>query len=329
MLRNNYRPEVLMVYGNTNKHLGLWKDLENDTRVELRSTDRRFLNSRPLFRRIFKWINRHIGTHSCKHLIYDYHDIFRLAKKVQHLVIIDGALNVVNISELEKCKSLNKSIKISLYLLNAMDAKSPIMNGVRPKIAKFNWDNIYTIDTKDAEKYGYKYLGFNYYSAHNIIPITPDKSSDVFFVGGLKGGRTHLIYDLYEHLVSKGITCDFYLMPIDDKNVKRLQGIYYYKTWRPYEEILQHVQQTKCIIEIIQGGQSGATLRYLEAVCMNKKLLTNNSNIVNFPFYNPKWMKIFTSIEEVDTAWIQKEENVEYNYKDEFSPKHLIDYLLK
>lgn len=322
-------PEVLMVYGSTNNHLGLWNDLENDTRVELRDTGKRFLNSRPLFRRIFNQISRHIGTHSCKHLIYDYHDIFHLAKKVHHIVIIDGALNVVNISELKKCRSLNKKVKISLYLLNAMDAKSPIMNGVRPKIDKFNWDNIYTTDPKDAENYGYKYLGFNYYSAHNIGHITPDKTSDVFFVGGLKGGRTKLIYDLYEHLASKGFTCDFYLMPIDNKNVKRLQGIYYYKSWRPYEEILQHVQQTKCIIEIVQGGQSGATLRYVEAVCMNKKLLTNNPNIVNFPFYNPKWMRVFTSIEDVDTGWIQKEEHVEYNYKDEFSPKHFIDYLLK
>ena len=329
MFRNNKQPEVLLIYGDTNKHLGLWNDLDNDTRVELRTTGRRFLNSSPFFRRIFRPINRIIGYRSCKHLIYDYHDIFRIVKKARQLVIIDGALNVVNISELQKCRLLNKRIKISLYLLNAMDAKSPIMNGVRPKIVKFDWDNIYTTDPKDADNYGYKYLGFNYYSAHDIPPLTPPKKSDVFFVGGLKGGRTNMIYRLYEYLVSKGINCDFYLMPLDDKNVKRLQGVYYYNGWRPYEEVLQHVQQTKCIIEIIQGGQSGATLRYVEAVCMNKKLLTNNPNIIHFPFYNPRLMKIFSSVEEVDTAWIQQEEDVNYNYKDEFSPKHFIDYLLK
>ena len=257
----------------------------------------------------------------------DYHDIYKIVKDVDHLLLIDGALNAVELSELKKCKRINPRLTISLYLINSIGASSPIMKRVRPKISKFEWDNIYTFDPVEAKKYNYAYLGFNYYSSHFIeksdLPL-----SDVFFVGGLKGGRTELIYNLYSRLSSKGIKCDFYLMPIDNKDVKQLPGIFYYNGWRSYGEILQHTQKAKCIIEIVQDGQSGATLRYFEAVSMNKKLLTNNPHIVNFPFYNSKWMKVFTSLDDIDIDWLNHDEPVDYNYNGEFSPTHLADFVL-
>ena len=66
---------------------------------------------------------------------------------------------------------------------------------------------------------------------------------------------------------------------------------------------------------------------HFEAVCMNKKLLTNNPYIVSFPFYNPKWMRIFSSLEDIDIEWIRNREKIDYGYNGEFSPVHLIDYL--
>lgn len=322
-------PNVLLIYGTTNIHLGLWNDLKNDNRVILRTTQLR-VSSTPgkLLYRFFRYFDHFIKT-SFKHLFFQYNDIFKQVNNINHLVIIDGALRTINIKELIKCKKINPHVKIYLYLLNSMEAQSPLMRGVRPKINQYKWDVIYTFDAKDAEKYGYVYLGFNYYSNHQLSLPLSSTSSDVFFVGGLKGGRTNLINDLYNHFILKNLKCDFYLMPFGNEPVAQLPGIYYYRGWRPYEDILEHVQQTNCIIEIMQEGQTGATLRFFEAVCMNKKLLTNNSNIVSFPFYNPQWMKIFKSIDDIDIDWIKKEEKVDYNYKNEFSPIYFIDFLLK
>lgn len=319
--------KILLIYGHTNHHLGLWNDLIEDSRVIMCTTEPRKLNIlNRFFKRIYLKLSGITQRIPLKHLFFQYHSIFKITPHVQHLVIIDGALRTIDICELNKCRKINPKIKISLYLINSIEAKSPIMKRVRPKIKLFNWDNIYTFDAEDARKYGYTHLGFNYYSFHEITASqVPD--SDVFFVGGLKGGRSQLIYDLYSQLTKCGIKCDFYLMPIDDKNIKQLSGIYYFKGWRPYEEILAHTQRTKCIIEIMQEGQSGATLRYFEAVTMNKKLLTNNEHIVKFPFYNPKWMRIFKKVEDVNMEWLSKEETVNYGYTDEFSPKHFIDYI--
>lgn len=55
----------------------------------------------------------------------------------------------------------------------------------------------------------------------------------------------------------------------------------------PYLNIIESILRTKCIIDINQKGQTGLTLRPLEAMFFNKKLLTNNRNIMNFDFYHP------------------------------------------
>lgn len=69
--------------------------------------------------------------------------------------------------------------------------------------------------------------------------------------------------------------------------------IRYPKKRLDYEDVLDYVSQTNCIIEIVQNDTAGPTMRYSEAVFYNKKLLTNNKNIVNFPFYNSNYMKVF------------------------------------
>lgn len=87
--------------------------------------------------------------------------------------------------------------------------------------------------------------------------------------------------------------------------------------------------KSNCILEVLATGQSGATLRYYEAVCYNKKLLTNNKNIVNLPFYNPEWMHVFENTEDIDWGWVKERVPVDYHYDGRFSPIHLIDRIIE
>lgn len=316
--------KVLLLYGRTNHHLGLWNDLENDSRVILRSTKKKNIST---IRRGYYSLKRRVGIPPGKYVYYCYSDLFKIVPKISYMVIIDGALNVIDISELKKCRQLNPNLTIILYFINSIDAQSPIMKDVRPKIKMFDWDHIYTFDKGDARKYKFDYIGFCYYSSHHICE-KKEVTNDAYFVGGLKGQRENTIYDTYNFLVSKGVKCMFDLMPFGDNKPAPLLGANFYHGWKPYDEILEKVQKSNCIIEICQQGQSGATLRYFEAVTMNKKLLTNNKNIANFPFYNPKWMKIFSSVDDIDAEWVKTKEQIDYKYNGEFSPIHFIDYIL-
>ena len=47
------------------------------------------------------------------------------------------------------------------------------------------------------------------------------------------------------------------------------------------------INRSNCILEILQKGQDGMTLRTLEALFMNKKLMTTNRKIKEYDFYDP------------------------------------------
>lgn len=54
-----------------------------------------------------------------------------------------------------------------------------------------------------------------------------------------------------------------------------------------YFEYLKIVQESKVICDVVQLNQDGLTLRALEALCFEKKCITNNTSIVNYDFYHP------------------------------------------
>ena len=94
-----------------------------------------------------------------------------------------------------------------------------------------------------------------------------------------------------------------------------------------YGEIIDVVKKSNCILEVVQKGQSAITLRTLEAVYYRKKLLTNNTNIKKYSFYDPRYIQIFTNIDEIDFDFVKEKININYKYHNECSPINLVRYI--
>lgn len=71
------------------------------------------------------------------------------------------------------------------------------------------------------------------------------------------------------------------------------------------------------------------TLRAYEAVAYNRKLLSNNKTILSFEYYDPRFMRYFEQVKDIDWDWVKEDANVDYDYKGEFSPVLLIDDIIK
>lgn len=321
--------KVLLLYPRTNRHLGLWNDLLSDDRVVLRCTDRKKYGPfRSFMAKLYLKIYRSLPMLPLHRMLFEYFDLFDISRQVTNILVIDGALNNVELKELEWCKKNNLKLKIDLFLINAINASSPIMNRVRPKINQFAWDHVYTFDKNDAVKYGFLFIGYTYYSKHQLKSC--ELNSDVYFVGGLKGGREKMIEEIHDYLTQRNVNCQFDLMRFGrDRGGNALKNASYSGRWIPYEEVLQKMNGSKCILEICQEGQSGPTLRYFESVCYNKKLITNNRYVKDFPLYNPNYVQIFNDVADIDVNWLKEEAKIDYGYRDEFSPVHLIDFLLE
>jgi hypothetical protein len=113
----------------------------------------------------------------------------------------------------------------------------------------------------------------------NITLPKNDLVYDVLFVGKDKG-RAPMINDL-EHTMSE-MNIDTYFYIVNDK---ALAGNH--RPFVPYEEYLTLLSKSKSILDIVQPGQNGLTLRPMESLFFRKKLITNDPTIKTREFYKP------------------------------------------
>lgn len=146
---------------------------------------------------------------------------------------------------------------------------------------------LYTIDNGDAERYKFVYTKQFYRDYNNEFTAlkNPDLQTDLFFVGQDKN-RAEKLLELINNIKKYGLKYNFFILK--DKHSKHLQGLKecYIQNEISYDEVLKYIANCKCLVEIVQKGQSGLTLRALEALFFRKKLITNNKNIINEEFYH-------------------------------------------
>ena len=315
---------ILIIGCDLDKHLGLFKDIEsrNDVIVHY-SCYKKNLNVLKFLRKVhlsFK-INRIVRI-PFRYIWFDYGRHLDVSN-IKMVIVLNGAVDKINYHWLKQIKQ--KGAVIILYLLDSMDGDSETLKVNRSYLDYDIWDDIYTFEPADQLKYNFKYLGFCYYSKLYIPANKYSVSYDLFFAGGTKGGRSELIHSVYQYLVSNNVCCKF-IVTLRKGEVGKELGIEYIRKWLPYCRLIIDEMKSRCIFEIMQKNQTGPSLRYFEAVCYNKKLLTTNSNIVDFPYYHPQWMKIFQRAEDIDIEWLTNNDPVDYQYKGDFSPIKFVDF---
>lgn len=306
----------------TTKNYGLFDDLKQDDQFMILFVEK----TSPLVRFGLK-VLRKAGfkkANSYKQIMSWEKDILENIGQFQKLIVIDTALRKLNTDFLYQCKKLNTSLLIECLLLNSVSSVTMSEYNIKSKFNEFPWDSILSFDPIDAEKHNWHYTGLHYYSKHEVKTQVSQKK-DLFFAGSIVGERGKRIIHLLEYCNSNGITCNFICPRINKKQRQDEvpDGMKLLRKRITYIEVLQEVLSSNCILEILQEGQRGTSLRYFEAVCYNKKLLTTNADIKKYPFYDERYMKVFKELSDIDYDWVKKNETIDYGYTDEFSPKYL------
>lgn len=146
---------------------------------------------------------------------------------------------------------------------------------------------------------------------------------DVFFAGKAKE-RLGQIIQAYDRLESQNIRCKFIISGVLPKNRIKRRGITYINNLMLYGDLMPYIINCKCLLDINQKGTMGYTYRVIEAVMYNKKLISDNSNLLNHPYYNNDYMQIVEDMSKINCDFVKKKLDIDFNYKDEFSPINLI-----
>jgi len=169
-------------------------------------------------------------------------------------------------------RTRNFNIRTILWYWN------PVAKSIDPNIFGDLECEKWSFDKEDCNKF--KLKNNTTFYLNNIALPRKKTVYDSVFVGVDKNRKRGLI-SLKETMETAGLQPYFYI--VDDFAAKR--G--YRGDNRPisYNSYLNLVAQSKSILDFIQDGQSGLTLRVMESIFFEKKLITNNREIINAEFY--------------------------------------------
>lgn len=160
---------------------------------------------------------------------------------------------------------------------------NPIIDSVNPIQIPDGICEKWSFDLQDCKTYHLNYnTTFYLKSFVHQYKRNVKAEFDVFFVGEDKG-RLSYLNSLEIKMNKLGITTYFHIV---------YKGYGYRKTFDYKENIsygivLDYINKSKAILEVLQNGQSGLTLRAMESLFFERKLITNNSLIKTCDFYNP------------------------------------------
>lgn len=201
------------------------------------------------------------------------------------------------------------------------------MGDINPQTVYEYFDLVLSFDHEDCEKYGFIYYPL-VYSKLKVESDPAIQESELYFVGKVKN-RFNDIIAIFEKCQTSGIKCDFHIVGVPKEQQVHTDKIDYC-TQMPYAENLKRIQKTKCMLEIMQKGGHGYTLRYCEAIALGKRLITNNTEITKADFYNKKFISTFQGAEDFDVDFIsQGEKEVDYHFIDQLSPLRLLEFVDK
>lgn len=157
-----------------------------------------------------------------------------------------------------------------------------ISMSVAKRINIFFWlkGNTWTFDLGDAKKYGIKY-NTQFYFMNKDYKV--GKTLGVLFCGVDKG-RFNQLKNVSNVLSDKQIPYDIKI--IADETSTNLNDNLYTDKFYDYNSLIEKVKNCLAVLDIVQDGQTGLTLRSTEALCFDKKIITNNINLKNESFYS-------------------------------------------
>lgn len=302
-------------------NISIMKQFEKDSEVTFLEDDFRYMLK---FQKIWKFIRRYLkgcGAGLFRTVLETR--IFDKAYALTHcdfeaydrnyIVLFNSAfLEYYSRGYFERLKKRHPSLRYYLYIID------PMPNGLWPEIERVKgiFDKVLTIHPYNVNKYGFGYLPYIYGKPQEESQLKQAPDVNLFFCGVAGDYRQKIVGFIVDKCREKQISYDLWLKPYGNDGI-RDENVHYSEM--PYEDNVYRLKHADCILEIMHEGFVGITQRYLEAVIYNKKLLTNNAEIKQLPYYDKRYMQFFAKVEEIDWDWLKEPVIVDYHYKNDFS----------
>lgn len=204
-------------------------------------------------------------------------------------------------------------VNLILYLWDSVHN----IKGIMSKVSLY--DKTLSFDPKDCAKYGFSFRPLFCDLENKPYQGTKEEFNyDICFYGTMYGDRFRIIREMREYCELKHLK--FYsfcfirgkiigfLYWMISKEFRKLgmNSI----SFKPLDsnKIMQLVKTSKAILDANDIHQTGLTIRTIEAVVSEKKLITTNENIKEYDFYNPQNVCIVNRSQiHFDTSFLEND----------------------
>lgn len=191
---------------------------------------------------------------------------------------------------LEVYKKVFTKAKFCLYMYDSISN----IPGVEKKFSFF--DRITTFDRQDSINKGLGFRPLFYCKEYQRENENTNYEYDLCFIGTIHSDRYKILSEIERQAEEQGLKMYFYPF-LQSKFI-----YYFYKLFKKEyrttsisdfrfdkissREIADIVAKSRLVVDIQHPKQTGLTMRTIEMIGMNKKIMTTNTDIVNYDFYN-------------------------------------------
>lgn len=220
-----------------------------------------------------------------------YHNrIISETSNVDYDIVFFEKCESFNRETIERIKQLHPSARFILYLWDSFK------NNKNPLHVLDLFDKVLTFDKKDSIDYNLHFLPLFYIDSYSQIAVHDKYKYKTLFIGTLHSDRFKIVNGITNVVKGYGYQCYnyfflqskilFYRMLLKDRTFKMVnKGDVNYKSLKT-NEIFKLYEESEIIIDVQDPSQTGLTMRTLETLGARRKMITTNSDIVNYDFYD-------------------------------------------
>jgi hypothetical protein len=164
------------------------------------------------------------------------------------------------------------------------------------------FDRIFSFDLEDVKLFGFEHItNFIYLDKQAItsnfkydvfIVLSPDKR--ITQLNAIAAQLENLQINYKFILVSKGKPSELH------------PGIEHRSNEVKAEELKTYIDNSKVILDLVRKNHNGISFRIFEALAFQKKIITNNTSVKNYSFYNPNNVLVLDPLNiKIDRAFFE------------------------
>lgn len=225
--------------------------------------------------RLYNFFLKKINGKNLKNIYYGKEIIYRLQQineKQDIILTIKG-----DFIDTQYLSELKKYTYKSIAFFNDNTTRCP---KIIPAIRCF--DKVFSFEKEDCEKYHLNFVS-NWIYLENKVQKIKNFKFEVFNISS-KDSRLPIIRRIVKNLESNKI--NYKIMILDKKHTSTNKEIEFFTDKISLEEVSNLINTSKTLLDINRKGQKGLTFRVFESLALEKKLITTNSDIKKYDFYN-------------------------------------------